>query len=104
LIVYVTRYLGKWPRFSKTRHDLIEGVDLLWTAFDPDSLYNTVLKIAYIGSSSYIIYLMLNDYKSTHDPNIDTFKVEYLLSASAVLAVFAPNRFTHTPTEVCWQD
>jgi ER lumen protein retaining receptor len=81
-----------------------KGVDLLWTAFDPDSLYNTVLKISYIGSSSYIIYLMLNDYKSTHDPNIDTFKVEYLLSASAVLAVFAPNRFTYSPTEVRWQD
>lgn len=77
---------------------------MLWTAFDPDSLYNTVFKIAYIGSSSYVIYLMLNDYKSSHDPNIDTFKVKYLLSASAVLAVFAPNRFTYTPTEVCWQD
>jgi len=76
---------------------------LLWTAFDPDSLYNTVFKIAYIGSSPYIIYLMLNDYQSTHDPNIDTFKVEYLLGASAVLAVFAPNRFTYTSTEVCWQ-
>lgn len=33
---------------------------------------------------------MLNDYKPTHDPNIDTFKVQYLLGGSAVLAVLFP--------------
>lgn len=37
---------------------------------------------------------MLNDYKPTHDPNIDTFKVEYLLGASFVLAVLFPHRYT----------
>ncbi|KAL9083149.1 MAG: hypothetical protein Q9159_005967 [Coniocarpon cinnabarinum] len=45
---------------------------------------------------------MLNDYKPTNDPNIDTFKVEYLLGASAVLAVLVPNRFLYSPTEILW--
>ena len=45
---------------------------------------------------------MLNDYRPTNDPNIDTFKVEYLLGASAVLAVLFPNRFLYSPTEILW--
>lgn len=43
---------------------------------------------------------MLNDYKPTHDPNLDTFKVEYLLGGSAVLAVLFP--YYYTPSEILW--
>lgn len=57
-----------------------------------------MFKIVFIASSSYIIYLMLNDYKPTHDPNIDTFKVQYLLGGAAVLGVVFP--YKYTPTEV----
>lgn len=39
---------------------------------------------------------MLNDYKPTHDPNIDTFKVQYLLGGSAVLAIIFPYRYEFT--------
>lgn len=101
LIVYITRYLGKQLRYSTelSRAGLMEA-DLFWTAFDTGSLYNTLFKIAYIASSAYIVYLMVNDYKPTHDPNIDTFKVQYLLAASAGLALLLPNRFLYTPTEV----
>lgn len=77
------------------------ATDLFWTAFDSSALYNTVFKIAYISSSAYIIYLMVNDYKRTHDPNIDTFKVEYLLGGAAALALVFPNRFIYSPSEVC---
>lgn len=72
--------------------------DLFWTAFDPTSLYNTVFKIVFIGSSGYTIYLMLHDYKPTQDPNLDTFKVQYLLGAAAVLGILFP--YTYTPSEV----
>ena len=81
LTVYITRYL-----------------DLFWTFYEPKSLYNTVFKIIFIASSSYVVYLMLNDYKPTHDPNLDTFKVQYLLGFAAVMAVLFPYRYT--PTEV----
>jgi len=33
---------------------------------------------------------MLVDFKPTHDPNQDTFKVEYLLGGAAVLGIVLP--------------
>ena len=42
---------------------------------------------------------MLNDYKPTHDPNIDTLQVQYLLGGSALLAVLFPYRYE--VAEVC---
>ncbi|KAB8234617.1 endoplasmic reticulum retention protein [Aspergillus alliaceus] len=81
LMVFVTRYL-----------------DLFWSF--SDSLYNTTFKITFIGSSAYIIYLMLNDYKPTHDPNVDTFKVQYLLGLSALLALFFPHDYSIS--EILW--
>jgi ER lumen protein retaining receptor len=66
--------------------------DLFWTF--TDSLYNTVFKILFLGSSAYTIYLMLNDYKPTHDPNTDTFKVQYLVGFSALLAVLFPQNYS----------
>ena len=39
---------------------------------------------------------MLNDYKPTHDPNIDTLQVQYLLGGSALLAVLFPYRYELT--------
>jgi ER lumen protein retaining receptor len=43
---------------------------------------------------------MLNDYKPTHDPNLDTFRASYLLGGSAVLAVMFP--YKYMPTEILW--
>ncbi|KAI9697726.1 MAG: endoplasmic reticulum retention protein [Bogoriella megaspora] len=83
LVVYVTRYL-----------------DLFWTFYEAKSLYNTVFKIVFIASSSYTVYLMLNDYKPTHDPNLDTFKVQYLLGFAAAMGVLFP--YKYTPTEILW--
>ena len=75
MIVYVTRYL-----------------DIFWT-LTTGSLYNTTFKFLFLAAQSYTLYLMLNDYKPTQDPNIDTFKVEYLLGGSAVLAFLFPYRY-----------
>ena len=36
---------------------------------------------------------MVNDYEPTRDPNIDTFKVQYLLGGSAVLAILFPHDY-----------
>jgi len=72
-------------------------VDLFWT--DPTrNLWNTPFKIMFIASQSYIVYLMLVDYKPTHDPNQDTFKVEYLLGGAAVLGIVWPP--SYVPSEV----
>ena len=73
------------------------GADIFWT-FHTGSLWNTTFKILFLGSSAYTVWLMLNDYKPTHDPNIDTFKVQYLLGGAAVLAIVFP--YKYQPTEV----
>ncbi|KAK6509531.1 endoplasmic reticulum retention protein [Arthrobotrys musiformis] len=79
LLVYVTRYL-----------------DLFWTF----ALYNSTMKIIFIGSSAYVLHLMTGPFKPTHDPNIDTFKVRYLIGGAAVLAVLFPYKWT--PAEILW--
>ena len=70
-------------------------IDIFWT-FTTGSVYNTTFKLLFLAAQSYTVYLMLNDYKPTHDPNIDTFKVQYLLGGSAVLAVLFPYRYQVT--------
>ncbi|RMZ78768.1 hypothetical protein DV738_g3695, partial [Chaetothyriales sp. CBS 135597] len=80
-IVYVTRYLDIFSTFT-------------------DSAWNTVFKIIFLASSGYTLYVMLNDYKPTHDPNVDTFKVEYLLGGAAILAILFPIQYTLS--EIFW--
>jgi ER lumen protein retaining receptor len=41
---------------------------------------------------------MLNDYKPTHDPNQDTFKVEYLIGGAAIMGLLFP--YKYVPSEV----
>ncbi|KAK1772342.1 ER lumen protein-retaining receptor [Phialemonium atrogriseum] len=79
LLVYVTRYL-----------------DL----FTTESVYNIVFKIMFISSQGYIIYLMTNAYKPTNDPNLDTFRIQYLLAGAAVFAVLFP--YKYTVSEIMW--
>ncbi|KAK0639414.1 ER lumen protein retaining receptor [Cercophora newfieldiana] len=78
-LVYVTRYL-----------------DLFTTS----SYYNLVFKILFLGSQGYIIYLMTTSYKPTNDPNLDTFRVQYLLGAAGVLAILLP--YEYTVWEILW--
>lgn len=74
-------------------------IDLLWT--DPTrNLYNTLMKIFFIASSGYTIYLMMNDYRATHDRNLDTFKVQYLFGGAFVLAVIFPYKWNFS--EILW--
>lgn len=81
VVVFVTRYL-----------DLLYG-DFL-------SLYNTLMKLFFIGSSCYILYLMKVRFRPTQDPSIDTFRLEYLVGPSVVLALIF--NYTFNFTEVLW--
>merc|ERR1712013_923970 len=67
LVVFVTRYL-----------------DLL-TSFI--SLYNTTMKIFFIGSAAATVYLMYQKFKATHGGNHDTFRVEFLLGPALLLSL-----------------
>jgi len=64
------------------------------------SLYNFVMKIFFISTSVYILYLMRMRFRPTHDPSIDTFRIEYLLGPSVVLALIF--NYGYSPTEILW--
>lgn len=96
MTVYATRYLGELDNGCMMVVMTLKALsDIFWT-LTTGSLWNTTFKILFLASQAYVIYLMLNDYKPTHDPNIDTFKVQYLLGGSAVLAVLFPYRYEVT--------
>ncbi|KAA1476482.1 ER lumen protein retaining receptor [Dentipellis sp. KUC8613] len=78
--VFVTRYL-----------------DLLWSWV---SLYNFVMKLFFIGSSVYILYLMKFKFRPTNDPSIDTFRLEYLVGPSIILALIF--NYSYSVTEILW--
>lgn len=80
-----------WPCY-------LECADLFWT-FN-HSYYNSVMKIFFIASTAYTLYLMKNEYRPTHDPKIDTFMTRYLLAGAALLAVIFPYRYTIS--ELLW--
>ena len=68
--------------------------------YDYVSLYNTVMKIFFIASSVYILYLMKIQYRPSHDPSIDTFRIEYLLGPCVLLALIFNYKFSFT--EILW--
>jgi ER lumen protein retaining receptor len=58
------------------------------------SLYNTAMKIFFISSSVYTLYLMKFTFKPTNDPHIDSFRAEYLVGGSAVMAFIFTYKYT----------
>jgi len=64
------------------------------------SLYNSAMKLFFIATSCYILYLMKFKYRPTHDPSIDTFKVEYLVGPTLILGFIFNYRFSLT--EILW--
>lgn len=58
------------------------------------SLYNTVMKILFISTSFYILYLMQYRYRATWQSSLDTFRVEYLLVPCAVLSLLWNHGYT----------
>jgi ER lumen protein retaining receptor len=79
-IVFITRYL-----------------DLFFTFI---SLYNTLMKIFFISSSLYILYLMKKRFKGTYDLSVDNFKSEYLIVSSLILGLIFNVKFTFV--EILW--
>ena len=69
LLVFVTRYLDLLTRFI--------------------SLYNSVMKILYIGSTAAIVHMIRyrEPYRSTYDKMQDSFRLEFAIVPCAVLAL-----------------
>ncbi|GFH18403.1 ER lumen protein-retaining receptor, partial [Haematococcus lacustris] len=81
-LVFLTRYLDLFTNFI--------------------SLYNTIMKLVFLGTSGTILYLMRYHkvIKVTYDKDQDTFRYQFLILPCAVLALLINNE--RTPLEVLW--
>ncbi|KAM7134525.1 ER lumen protein-retaining receptor 1 isoform 1-T1 [Macrochelys suwanniensis] len=64
------------------------------------SFYNTSMKVVYIACSYATVWLIYSKFKATYDGNHDTFRVEFLVVPTAVLAFLVNHDFT--PLEILW--
>ncbi|CAB3224121.1 unnamed protein product [Arctia plantaginis] len=64
------------------------------------SAYNTFMKMVFIMASYATVYLMYVKFKATYDHNHDTFRIEFLLIPSLILAVLINHELT--VMEVLW--
>ncbi|KAI9490392.1 ER lumen protein retaining receptor-domain-containing protein [Zychaea mexicana] len=79
-VVFLTRYLDLFMKFF--------------------SVYNTCMKLFFIVTSVYILYLMRIKYKASYDPGLDTFRYEFLVAGAAIFGVMFS--YDYTPVEVLW--
>ncbi|KAJ2799021.1 endoplasmic reticulum retention protein [Coemansia guatemalensis] len=80
LLVFITRYLDLFLGFV--------------------SVYNTLMKVFFLASSGYIVYLMYSPLKASYDKSLDSFRVEYIIAAAAVFALAFPHKYS--VVEVLW--
>lgn len=80
LLVFVTRYLDLFTNYV--------------------SLYNSLMKLIFISTSAYVLYLMKFRFRPTQDPALDTFNVAYVLGPCALLALVF--NYAYTFMEVTW--
>jgi ER lumen protein retaining receptor len=58
------------------------------------------MKIFFIGSSFYILYLIQVKFKGSRGPQIDTFKIEYIIGTALLLALIFNYEFSFM--EITW--
>ncbi|GMT32381.1 hypothetical protein PFISCL1PPCAC_23678 [Pristionchus fissidentatus] len=79
-IVFVTRYLDLFTTFI--------------------SAYNSLMKLFFLSSTAFTIYLMLVKFRPTYERDSDSFRIEFLLLPTACLALIANHNFD--TTEILW--
>ncbi|CAO3672473.1 unnamed protein product [Rhizopus stolonifer] len=68
--------------------------------FKYQSVYNTFMKLFFLGSSFYTVYLMTFKFKATCDKELDTFKAEYLVLFATIFSILFC--YDYTVIEVLW--
>ncbi|XP_039090170.1 ER lumen protein-retaining receptor 1 [Hyaena hyaena] len=64
------------------------------------SLYNTCMKAVYIACPFTTVWMIYSKFKATYNGNHDTFRVEFLVVPTAILAFLVNHDFT--PLEILW--
>lgn len=52
------------------------------------------MKLIFIATSVYALYLMKMKFKATYDPGLDTFRMEYLLAFASILSLILCYEYT----------
>ncbi|WFD44297.1 endoplasmic reticulum retention protein [Malassezia psittaci] len=68
--------------------------------FSPPVLYLIVMKLFFLASSFYVIYLMKFKFRSRVEVDIDSVRIEYLVGPSILLALLFNYKFTFV--EILW--
>jgi ER lumen protein retaining receptor len=76
-IVFITRYLDLFTNFI--------------------SVYNTLMKVFFLGSSIGTVYLMYMKFKATYDHNHDTFRCGLVYSRQLLITYVKKLRMHHFP-------
>jgi len=76
---------------------LTRYLDLFWNYV---SFYNEAMKVFFIASSCYIVYLMRVKFRPTNDPSIDTFRTEFIVGPAFLLGLVFNYEFI--PSEILW--
>lgn len=79
-VVFVTRYINLFIKYY--------------------SLYNSLLKIFFIGSSGYTVYIMAYKYKRDINSVTDTFPVRYLVGGAAIVSLIFTHKYSFL--ELLW--
>eukprot|EP01111_Echinosteliopsis_oligospora_P009535 TRINITY_DN2810_c0_g1_i1.p1 TRINITY_DN2810_c0_g1~~TRINITY_DN2810_c0_g1_i1.p1 ORF type:complete len:219 (+),score=23.46 TRINITY_DN2810_c0_g1_i1:125-781(+) len=68
------------------------------------SLYNTVMKIIFLGTTYTIVYLMSTKYRASYDRENDTFRTIFLIAPSFVLGLMFGYKKTYFDSlfEILW--
>jgi len=64
------------------------------------SLYNSLMKVFYLVSTYFTLYLIYRKFKPTYDRNHDTFRIEFLILPAAVLSLIWNHEFS--VVEILW--
>lgn len=59
-------------------------------------------QVVYIACSFTTVWMIYNKFKATYDGNHDTFRVEFLVVPTAVLAFLVNHDFTPLEVSFCW--
>ena len=66
------------------------------------SVYNTLMKILFVGASCATVFLIFKKFPSTYDGNHDTFRIEIPLIGCFALSMLPWFHYAFTPLEVLW--
>ncbi|KAJ2707350.1 endoplasmic reticulum retention protein [Coemansia sp. IMI 203386] len=64
------------------------------------SVYNTLMKIFFLLSAGYIVYLMYGPLKPTYEKGLDAFRAEFLIGGAFLFALVFPHKYEIL--EVLW--